>query len=71
MSEGRNELAEDVPSTLLAELLGLIYEPKKLPILLYFHDIVQYSLNFSISCAIDTPEVEVDDLNDVPMPSLH
>lgn len=69
--EGRNELAEDVSRAFLTELFSLIYQPKQLSILLYFHDIVQYSLNFSISSAINTPEVEVYYLNDVAMSGLH
>lgn len=69
--EGWGELAEDVSCAFLTELFSLIYQPKKLPVLLYFHDIVQYSLDFSISCTVNTSKVEVDYLNYAAMSSLH
>lgn len=67
VSKGRYQLLENVASSSLTELFSLVDDSKQLAILLDFHDVVQNSLHFAIHCAVDTPHIEVDNLNDISM----
>ena len=65
--ESRNELLEYVPWCFLRELLSLTDKPVELSVLLNFHDIVKYSLNFTVRGTINSSDIKVDYLNNVSM----
>lgn len=65
-----DELSEDIACGFLWELVGHIDNSEELSILLDFHDVVENAKDFAVSCAVDTPYIEVNNLNYISMPSL-
>lgn len=67
VSQGRDELSENVSGRLLGKAVGLADDAEEFSALLYFHDVVEDAPDFSVESAADPAHVEVDDLNYVAM----
>lgn len=67
VTDSCEQLFEDVSGSFFLEHFGLVYETEELTVLGYFHDIIHYSINFAVNGPINSPDIEVNNLNYIPM----
>ena len=67
MFDSCQELFEDVAGSFLSESLGLVNDSKQLAIFCNFHNVIEYSSDFSVDCTVDASDIEIYNLNNVSM----
>ncbi len=67
VSDSCEQLFEDVPGSFFLEDLGLACEGKQLSVLGYFHNVIHDSIYFPVNGSIYSADIEVNNLNYVPM----
>ena len=67
VTNSSEQLFKDVSGSFFLKHFSLVYQTKKLSVLGYFHDIIHYSIYFAVNCSIYSPDIEVNNLNYIPM----